>query len=167
MKIFPLILSIIVITSCYNESIAKNLAKVAIISHCTNEQIVNWSCKLCKTYPHLTQLSVIQNTQTKIKGFVGYDSVLKSIIVSWRGTDNNRNWIEDASFRQIDYNGCSKCKIHEGFYKAYLSVSALTNDKVQSLVAQYPEATITATGHSLGGALAYVTSNHHLRQLYF
>jgi hypothetical protein len=64
-----------------------------VISHCTNAQIESWSCALCKTTQHLTQVAVIENTATKIKGFVGYDVSANSIVVAWRGTDNNLNWI--------------------------------------------------------------------------
>lgn len=111
---------------------------MACISHCTNDQINNWNCKLCRAYPHMTNLSVIENNRTKIKGFVGYDNLKKTIIVSWRGTIDNINWIEDADFKFIDYSGCNKCKIHEGFYNAYMSVSALTNDKIKYLNHLYP-----------------------------
>lgn len=140
-----------------------------MISHCTNQQIQDWSCALCKTYPHLTQLSVVENTTTKIKGYVGYDISTNTIVVAWRGTDNNLNWIEDADLKQIDYQGsfrCTNCKIHQGFFEAYQSVATQTQNRVKALADKYPSARIIITGHSLGGALAIVGSTHSLIQRY-
>jgi hypothetical protein len=131
-----LILCLVVAIQSYNETEAILQAKLSVISHCTNAQIESWNCALCKTYPHLTHVSVIENTATKIKGFVGYDSNKKEIRVSWRGTDNNLNWIENMDFKLIDYQGsfrCSNCKIHQGFHNAYYSVSTQAHDKVKEL----------------------------------
>jgi hypothetical protein len=57
---------------------------------------------------------------------------------------------------------CSDCKIHAGFFNAYLSVSTKVLDKVANLLNAYPHAAISITGHSLGGALALVTGKHFL-----
>lgn len=145
----------------YVEKEAILQAKYSVISHCSNSQIESWNCTLCKTTPKLTQVSVIESTATKIKGFVGYDVTTNSIVVSWRGTDNNLNWIENMDFKLIDYQGsfrCVNCKIHEGFWNAYWSVHTDTHDKVKVLADKYPNAQIIITGHSLGGALAIVGS---------
>lgn len=152
----------------YDEREAILQAKYSVISHCSTAQIESWSCALCKTSPRLAQISVVENTATKIRGFVGYDASSNTIVVSWRGTDNNLNWIEDMDFKLIDYQGsarCTNCKIHEGFFNAYYSVSAKTHDKVKEIADKYPTAKIVITGHSLGGALAVVGSTRPFIQL--
>ena len=80
-------------------------------------------------------------------------------MIAWRGTVDTKNWLEDLDFKQIDYSDqqCSKCKVHKGFYNAYVSVSGLLKDKIKTLLGLYPQATLDITGHSLGGALAYLT----------
>jgi putative lipase involved disintegration of autophagic bodies len=57
----------------------------------------------------------------------------------------------------VAYN-CPNCKIHEGFYNSYKSVSGKVDDKVSQLITKYPDAKIVITGHSLGGALATITA---------
>ena len=76
---------------------------------------------------------MVENTTTNIKGFVGYDSGSNNIVVSWRGTESNINWIEDADLKLTDFIGpfkCVNCKIHDGFLKAYESVSTKAHEKI-------------------------------------
>lgn len=90
-------------------------------------------------------------------------------MISWRGTTVAQNWVSDADFRLMDYkldSRCTGCKIHTGFFNAYLSVSTKVLDKLSSLLTAYPTATITITGHSLGGALGLVTGNNLLTKLF-
>jgi predicted lipase len=156
--------------SCaYNEKEAILQAKYSVITHCSNEQIEKWNCTLCKSTPHLSEVTVVESTATKIKGFVGYDASTQAIVVAWRGTDNNLNWIENMDFKLIDYIGpyrCVNCKIHQGFYNAYYSVSGKTHDAVKQLADKYPKAKIVITGHSLGGALAFIGSTRWNIQLF-
>ena len=79
-------------------------------------------------------MSQIVNTATQISGFIGYDKSKNAIVIAWRGTVDTKNWIEDLNFRQIDFTKdpqCQKCKIHDGFYNAYQSVSGKVKDKVK------------------------------------
>lgn len=102
-------------------------------------------------------MTQIENTNTKISGFVGYDQHRNSIVISWRGTTVPQNWVEDLDFKQMDYkldSRCSGCKVHAGFYTAYQSVGTKVLDKIEALLKVYTTATFTITGHSLGGALA-------------
>jgi hypothetical protein len=55
--------------------------------------------------------------------YVGYSPTYDRIIIVFRGTIDVKNWIEDLSFNQVDYSRCKNCKIHEGFYLSYLSIS--------------------------------------------
>jgi hypothetical protein len=57
---------------------------------------------------------------------VGYDPNTKSIISTWRGTSNVKNWIEDADFFKTSYtrSGCSGCNVHRGFLAAYESLKS-------------------------------------------
>lgn len=43
-------------------------------------------------------VTYIENSLIKAAGYIGYDPSTESIVISWRGSDNVRNWIEDLSF---------------------------------------------------------------------
>jgi len=96
-----------------------------MITHCTEAQITQWNCKICKNAT-LTDLAVIQNQTYNIYGFIGYSKAHNQIIVSWRGTVDIKNWEVDAKFKLTKYtprNGtCTDCQVHSGVYQAYRSV---------------------------------------------
>ena len=48
--------------------------------------------------------------------------------------------------------------VHEGFYKAYLSVKDLIAPLLSVIVGKYPNSSIYFTGHSLGGGLAVLAA---------
>ncbi len=62
-----------------------------MITHCTDSQIINWNCKICKN-TSFTDIALIQNQTYDIAGYVGYSKVLNQIIISWRGTVDMKNW---------------------------------------------------------------------------
>lgn len=114
------------------------------------------SCSACKDYP-----GVVAKTFTSEKecnGYVGYYPEDNEIIVAFSGTDpfNLRMWIDDLDFFKTDYPYCTDigCQVHEGFYKTYLSAVDQIRNLTESYLAQYPTASISCTGHSLGAALA-------------
>lgn len=145
----------------YDEAKSKQYAYFSMISHCTDTQITQWNCKLCKNVT-LTDVAVINNQTYNIYGFVGYSKSLNQIIVSWRGSVDIKNWEVDLKFRLTKYtprNGtCTDCQVHSGVYQGYRSVESQVNNHIKSLLAKYPTATLTSTGHSLGGGLSLFTA---------
>jgi len=57
---------------------------------------VKWNCPSCHDS---VEAVAVSNATTNANGFVGYDSDLDTIIVSFSGTDplSIRNWIDDIS----------------------------------------------------------------------
>jgi pimeloyl-ACP methyl ester carboxylesterase len=53
---------------------------------------------------------------------------------------------------------CSGCKIHRGFYSAYLDEADTILSTLVTLKKKYPSYRIVTTGHSLGGALAQIAA---------
>jgi predicted lipase len=132
-----------------------------MITHCTDPQITNWSCKLCKSNV-LTDVALIQNSTYDIAGYAGYSKAHDQIIVSWRGTVDTKNWEVDFRYKLTKYTPrsgvCIDCQIHTGILQAYRSVENQVNTHVKSLLAKYTTASITSTGHSLGGGLSLLTN---------
>lgn len=132
-----------------------------MITHCTDQQIIAWNCKLCKNVT-LTDVYLIQNQTYNIAGFIGYNKVHNQVIISWRGTVDLKNWEVDFKYRQTKYtpksSSCADCQIHTGVYQAYKSVETQINQHVTALLSKYPTASLTSTGHSLGGGLSLLTS---------
>ena len=93
-----------------------------------------------------------------MQGFVGYSPSNKAVIVSFRGSDNTKNWIDDFDFLQIPYLRCAGCLIHNGFWLGYLTVSHSMKSQIELLLSKYRGSNIYVTGHSLGGALATVAA---------
>ena len=62
-----------------------------MITHCTDQQITSWNCKICKNIT-LTDVSMISNSTYDISGFIGYSVKYNQIIISWRGTIDAKNW---------------------------------------------------------------------------
>lgn len=73
-----------------------------------------------------------------------------------QGTDplSIQNWIDDLNFFQTDFPYCAGCRVHEGFYKSFLSVIDQIRPLLSTYISSYPTASLTITGHSLGAALA-------------
>ncbi|XP_044470718.1 phospholipase A1-IIgamma-like [Mangifera indica] len=89
----------------------------------------------------------------------------REILICWRGTVTIMDWINDLHFNQISAspilgkhtgNAC----IHAGFFSIYKSARDQVLTAVEKLVKQYQheEISITVTGHSLGSALAILTT---------
>ncbi|MCM3619606.1 lipase family protein [Sutcliffiella horikoshii] len=79
-----------------------------------------------------------------------------AIIVSFRGTQTDPDWIADAEISQKPFPFChSKPLVHSGFLSVYESIRG----ELFSILDQVDTSkTIFITGHSLGGALATLFS---------
>ena len=92
---------------------------------------------------------------------MGYGVYLRSINkIFWvfRGTINLTNWLEDFTYHQVAYPRCSGCKIHEGFYLAYLSIATPFFGALHRLSQLHPNTPLVITGCSMGAALATIAA---------
>ena len=142
----------------YNVDVSRRMRTYSLIAHCTQDQIVNWHCKLCSQTEQLKDLQYIENKQAQIMAFAGYMESIDNIVFTFRGTINATNWIEDFAFEQVPYRRCSNCKVHERFYFSYMSIANQIHNAVSTLRQKYPTKDIVMTGASLGGALATIAA---------
>ncbi|KMJ57705.1 hypothetical protein AB685_12670 [Bacillus sp. LL01] len=80
-----------------------------------------------------------------------------AIVVSFRGTQTDLDWISDAEIfqRPFPYSGSSNLLVHGGFLSVYES---MRDELLNSMNKLDPSKTLFVTGHSLGGALATLFS---------
>lgn len=103
---------------------------------------------------------VISDSSTDTQGFIGYLPSDNSIYVTYRGSSSIRNWISDLDAFKTAYTSFPECncQVHKGFYAAEQKVIGGVLTEVKRLRGVYPTAAIKVTGHSLGAALAQLTS---------
>ncbi|MDG4656420.1 lipase family protein [Ectobacillus antri] len=73
------------------------------------------------------------------------------IIVSFRGTQSDPNWVSDSLVNQRTFSyGTKSGLVHHGF----LSIYETCRDTIMDTLLTLPNKSLLVTGHSLGGALA-------------
>jgi predicted lipase len=68
-----------------------------------------------------------------------------TIYLSYRGTDEFKDWVTDLKYVKIDFPGGGR--VHSGFYAYYAEV----RDQIQTALKTLPALPVIVTGHSLGG----------------
>lgn len=122
-------------------------------------QLKDLSCKFCQFFKKdVNTFAVLMNNVTDCTALVTVSNSRKEIVVTYRGTANIWNVIQDLDFLDIDYADMqSDIKVHTGFYKATMS---LYNDVVKHVGVQvklHPTYKVVIVGQSLGGAMARMT----------
>lgn len=107
----------------YDPTLSQQYQRYSIITHCTQQELTNWSCKACQSIEKLQNFIYLENKVASIMAYMGYSQSLDKIMIVFRGTVDAKNWVEDFSFHQVKYERCKNCKIHEGFYLSYLAIS--------------------------------------------
>lgn len=92
--------------------------------------------------------------ETDILGFVAVDIPAREIILSVRGSSSLTNWLTDVLWAREPTALCEGCWAHHGFLRAYSEIAPAATAAVASAAALFPGYRVTATGHSLGGAVA-------------
>ncbi|KAF5379505.1 hypothetical protein D9615_006488 [Tricholomella constricta] len=98
--------------------------------------------------------------------YVGYDPALKTVIVSYQGTDSSKILpvITNADFHLDSLKASlfpgvsSKIKTHNGFGDAQARSAKAVLAAVKTAMSTHSATKVTIVGHSLGGALALITS---------
>ena len=154
--LFIVLLSVALAQS-YNQKTSSELAHMSLIAYESVSTINAWNCSKCAQHP-LAHVKAFSNSVGDLQGFTGYSSTLNGIVLCFRGSSNIQNWILDLSTNMVNYPGCGNCKVHNGFYAAWQLAKILVNPQIQGLRALYRDAPIYITGHSLGGAIAALST---------
>ncbi|KAI9934285.1 hypothetical protein ASPWEDRAFT_107307 [Aspergillus wentii DTO 134E9] len=110
----------------------------------------------------VTVTKQINDAVTDTQGFVGYSESRKVITVAMRGSTTATDIANDVDTSLVTPNLSgvdwpSGAKIMNGISRPWSAVHDEIIDEVKSLVQKYPSYSLESTGHSLGGALTYIS----------
>ncbi|KAJ5211220.1 Lipase class 3 [Penicillium cf. griseofulvum] len=104
----------------------------------------------------------IRDVLTDTNGFVGVSNERKTIAVIMRGSTTIADILNDIDTSLVTpklsgVNFPADVKIMRGLNRPWSAVHDSIIAEVKSLIAKYPDYTLEAAGHSLGGALTYMS----------
>ncbi|KAJ3983157.1 lipase class 3 family protein [Lentinula detonsa] len=135
----------------------------ASAAYCSPSTTIKWTCGTnCEANPSFVPVASGGDGDSIQYWFVGYDTTLKSVIVSHQGTDVTEilSVITDTEFalETMDstlFTGVSSSvKVHDGFGKEQAKTATTVLSAVKTTMSTHSTSTITTTGHSLGAALS-------------
>jgi acetyl esterase/lipase len=88
------------------------------------------------------------------KGFVGTLPSMGAIFVTYAGSGTFLDWVEDADSHLVQFKGCDKCKVHQGFNLVERIGFPLMEFAVGVLKMRHPHYRVVVTGHSKGAGIA-------------
>ncbi|KAJ3311869.1 hypothetical protein HDV04_003609 [Boothiomyces sp. JEL0838] len=138
----------------------KSVLGFARASYCF-EGLIDWNCTTCHPELQTTDIYPVGNFDDNAFGFVAYSKPIESIVLSFRGTRNFKNWISDLRFAKPDCpfpEAPDNAKVHLGFLETWQFLKADVLDALMTLYKKYPGSKLLLTGHSLGGAVATLAS---------
>ncbi|KAI9506181.1 Alpha/Beta hydrolase protein, partial [Coemansia spiralis] len=98
-------------------------------------------------------------------GYVGHNSYTKIIVISFRGSADSNDWVQDSEFSFEPWpSHFPGSMVHYGFLTAYRAVAGKVAKTVIALAKRYPSYKLVFTGHSLGGAEAVLCAVDVLHQ---
>ncbi|KAL4510135.1 hypothetical protein ABPG72_010328 [Tetrahymena utriculariae] len=144
-----------VVDDQYEGDFSQRASIFAWASRCSVDGLQSWTCgQPCEINKGVQDVKAFYNQTHQIKGYTAYDSLENNIIVAFRATTTNLNWLLDFDYFKIKYPTCVGCEVHRGFLIAWRDLQNSVLKSTIDLVQKYPNATLSVIGHSLGGALA-------------
>ncbi len=155
-------------TQAVSPAVLSNLrlfAQYSAAAYCPDNYLVPFNGSvICPSSvcPSLPTIPNVQLADSFIKvsfyhttGLLLVDHTNNLIVVSFQGTDDSRDWLDDLDFLLKDaHDICSGCEAHSGFLGSWRGVRGTVLPAWISLTSRYPTYQTVATGHSLGAAIA-------------
>ncbi len=92
-------------------------------------------------------------------GFIAISQNDKIIVLAFRGSSSQQNWVEDLKIEKVDVpEFCECCGVHEGYWESWRGVSKPVMANLVKLHHDNPDYRIAVAGHSLGGAQAIIAA---------
>ena len=123
MKWILIALGLIGCATAYDETVSKRLVYYSAAAFCEVNILKNWSCgAACKAVPGVTSFTQVADPTLTNFGYVAYNPNLNEVVVSYRGSHNIENWINDIDAIKTDYHRAGSpvgAQGHAGFYRVY------------------------------------------------
>lgn len=81
----------------YDVQRSKEIVVFASLAYCPRPCIDSWNCKSAGSEV-LTDVTYVVFNLTQAPGYIGYSASRNAIILSFRGSSNIQNWIENFNF---------------------------------------------------------------------
>lgn len=146
----------------YTPKAALTQLHLAGAAYCDQASVTTWSCgAACSGVPGVTHVTAFYNNSADngLADVYGYVAKLVdgSAVLSFRGTEGIRDWILDFDLTSVTLPNCTGCKLHEGFYMAWVALRGQALDALDKMGAKTGPG-VYVTGHSLGAAMANVAA---------
>ncbi|KAF9466209.1 lipase [Collybia nuda] len=134
---------------------------------CNPANTLAWNCGTnCNANPTFKPVASGGDGSSTQFWYVGYDPALKTVVVGYQGTDVSKILpvLTDADFfletlsTSLFPGISSSIEVHNGFRDAQARSAAAVLAAVQSAMSKNGATKVTIVGHSLGGAIALITS---------
>ena len=153
----------------FDQNKALHFTKLSQSAYCVSS-VNGWNCPTCESTIHLEY--IVENNGAY--ALQGYDSYTNSMFVSFRGSSNLENWIDDIKITHISPYNDPKIKVSKGFYTAYSYIKEEIFQNLASLSKKYNTQQVSVTGHSLGATeatlmiydLLYNYNQYHISHFY-
>jgi len=149
MLVILLLIFLMGITNAYDESISKHAVNLAQASYSVSA-VDEWDCMTCDTSIILTNIVEKEG----LRSLQGYDNMLNSIFISFRGSSNMENWIDNIQVKKITPYEDQNIEVAKGFYKEYTNSKEILMENLSYLSKKYNTNSVFLTGHSAGAAMA-------------
>lgn len=150
MNSFRLILFSLFINNIVSDDIIKTSLNLSQAAYCVNISN-NWNCMTCDK-DNMNNY-VIEKKNTRV--IVGYNKKFNSFYVSYRGTENIQNWINNLKIVfHYPYHNLPDVGVEKGFYVDFLYSYRNIISVLDHLSKTYDTNKLLITGYSLGSALA-------------
>lgn len=139
------------------ERLIQRMVGFSAAAYCSDKSLRAWNCRHCPAGAEF--VNVRSEFTTGGRGFVAVDHATKSIVISFRGSINLRNWVTNLDMLKEDFDvgdGTKGIQVHKGFLRYATAIGHKIFHEVRPLLAKHSY-NVTITGHSLGGAVATLT----------
>lgn len=100
--------------SNYDDTTAQGLAYLAAAAYCDPGPVQGWSCLACTKSPITVSNAIfLQDSTLTNFAYCGTDESDGSVVLSYRGSDDIQQWINNLKVDKIPFAGCSGCNVHE------------------------------------------------------